>query len=265
MSRNKIDIGHNYPELLKAFSEHPMPNFIVDGEIIALEKGISSFKSLQQRMHIRTAKQNIPVYFCAFDITYYSQFLLKNLPLIKRKHILEALEFQEPIRYTTHILEQGEKFFIEACRLQWEGVIAKQADSPYVEGRSEFWLKFKCIQSQEFVIGGYTAPKGSRQGFGALLIGYYQEDALKYAGKVGTGFTDALLGEIYAQLRLLEIKQSPFSERIQEPYATWVKPQLIGEFNFTEWTREGKLRHPSFKGLRRDKSPLEVIREDKRF
>jgi len=160
-----------------------------------------------------------------------------------------------------HRNRDGESYFKEACKKGWEGVIAKRAASEYQHKRSADWLKFKCAEGQELVIGGFTAPKGSRIGFGALLVGYYEDGALHYAGKVGTGFDDEFLAEFRKRLDRLARKTSPFAEQIGEKDVTWVSPELVGEFGFTEWTRSGKLRHPRFLGLRWDKAPEEVVRE----
>jgi ATP-dependent DNA ligase len=151
--------------------------------------------------------------------------------------------------------------FSEACRKGWEGVIAKRADSPYRQTRSRDWLKFKCSAEQELVIGGFTAPKGSRTDLGALLVGYYEDGRLRYAGKVGTGFTRATLADLAARLEPLRRETSPFADEVRERTATWVEPRLVGEVGFSEWTRDGRLRHPKFLGLREDKPAEEVVRE----
>ena len=147
------------------------------------------------------------------------------------------------------------------CAKGWEGAIAKDFSSGYVGIRSRNWLKFKCVEDQELVIGGFTDPQGSRIGFGALLVGYYEGAKLRYAGKVGTGYDNETLENLSDELRSLEIKHSPFDEEIDENNVHWVKPKLVAEIGFTEWTKTGKLRHPRFKGLRRDKSAREVVRE----
>ena len=167
------------------------------------------------------------------------------------------------MRWTQHRNRDGEKFFVEACRKGWEGLIAKRADSPYVTTRSRDWLKFKCEHGQELVIGGFTAPRGSRVEFGALLLGYYRDGRLEYAGKVGTGFDTELLHSLGAQLRQLKRDDAPFSDpsAIKERNVTWVEPELVAEIGFTEWTRDQPPRHPRFLGLRDDKAASEVVRE----
>ena len=149
----------------------------------------------------------------------------------------------------------------EACRKGWEGLIAKRADSPYAKGRSRDWLKWKCDAQQELVIGGYTAPKGSRTELGALLMGYYERKKLRYAGKVGTGFTRETLADLARRLGPLRRDDSPFADEIKGRDITWVEPRLVDQVGFSEWTRDGRLRHPRFLGLREDKDAGEVVRE----
>jgi ATP-dependent DNA ligase len=156
----------------------------------------------------------------------------------------------------------SERRFAEACRSGWEGLIAKRADAPYVNGRSKHWLKLKCAWEQEFVIGGYTDPAGSRTDFGALLVGYYESGRLRYAGKVGTGFSAAVLRDLGARLREMETSTSPFDEVRPVPRGThWTRPELVAQVGFAEWTSDGRLRQPRFLGLRDDKRPSEVLRE----
>ena len=266
-SRNHKKINDSYPELEKAFESAERENFIADGEICAFESNNSSFSKLQGRMQIKDRKRaaltSIPVFYYFIDLLYIDRYLITNLPLRERKKILKSsFEFNDPLRFTSHRNENGVAYFEEACDKGWEGLIAKDAGASYSEGRSKKWLKFKCINRQEFVIGGYTEPEGSRQGFGALLIGYHEKDQLKYAGKVGTGYNDQLLNSLARKMQKIEIGESPFeSGAIKAKKVHWVKPKLIGEVEFTEWTRDGKLRHSSFIGLRDDKKPADVIKE----
>jgi bifunctional non-homologous end joining protein LigD len=183
--------------------------------------------------------------------------------LIWRKRLLRnTFHFTDPLRFTTHRVKDGEAAFRTACERGDEGVIAKRADAPYERRRSTNWLKLKCARDQEFVVGGYTAPKGSRVGLGALLLGYYDDSDLVYAGKVGTGFDDATLRSLHERLSRIEQSRPPFtSGLVREPGARWAKPQLVAQVGFTEWTRDGKLRHPRYIGLRTDKKPAEVVRE----
>jgi len=266
MSRNRKDVSTAYPELVDAFRRLPHADLIVDGEVVAFDGSRTSFERLQQRMQIRSEHDarlsRVPVYFYLFDVLYLDGKDLTALPLLERKRFLRhALPFEDPIRMTVHRVGEGETYYREACSKGWEGVIAKRADSSYQGGRSMDWLKFKCAQGQELVIGGFTEPQGSAQGLGALLVGYYAGDRFKYAGKVGTGFTVDVRLRLRARLDRLVRKNCPFDEDPRESGATWVAPRLVAEFAFSEWTRDGKLRHPSFRGLRDDRSPAQVVRE----
>jgi bifunctional non-homologous end joining protein LigD len=175
-----------------------------------------------------------------------------------------AFQFNAPLRYTPHRVRAGEAAYATACRRGDEGVIAKRADAPYEGRRSSNWLKFKCSRDQEFVIVGYTAPKGSRVGLGALLLGYHDGDDLVYAGKVGTGFDTATLRSLHKRLSRTEQDRTPISSGgVREPGAHWVRPTSVAQVAFSEWTRDGKLRHPRYLGLRTDKSPGDVVRESR--
>jgi DNA ligase D-like protein (predicted ligase) len=267
ISRNHKDISISYPEVRDALAMQDAPTFLVDGEIVAFEEGLSSFSALQGRMHVKDETEarsaDILVFYYLFDVLHIDGYDVTSLALRTRKSLLRRLfSYKDPLRYTQHRNEEGLAYYEEACSKGWEGIIAKDARSTYVQTRSRKWLKFKCIHQQEFVIGGYTEPKGERTGFGALLIGYYDDDALRYAGKVGTGFDDDLLESLGSRLASLERSASPFSDDVDESGAHWVEPKLVGEVGFTEWTGHGKLRHPRFLGLRRDKSPRDVVREE---
>jgi bifunctional non-homologous end joining protein LigD len=265
-SRNKILQNDRYPEIVEAVLRQKADNFIIDGEIVAFKGSLTSFSELQRRM--RTAaddalKASVPVFYYLFDLIYFESASLADLPLLKRKEILEAsFTFRDPLRFTPHRRTFGERYYAEACRLLWEGLIAKKADSLYRSGRSSDWLKFKCTRRQEFVIGGFTDSTSAANPFGALLLGYYDgEKKLSYAGKVGTGFGSAFFLEMKQKLRRLESKGSPFQRDVSEKGVHWVRPALVAEVEFTEWTPDGKLRHPSFMGLRADKSAREIVRE----
>lgn len=266
LSRNRKHIGRSYPELVEALQGQAPRDFVVDGEIVAFSGGRSSFSRLQQRMQIKDPEEarasGVSVIFYLFDILHLDGQDLDELPLRARKALLKrALEFERPLRFTSHRNGDGEAYFEEACEKGWEGVIAKRAEGSYRHGRSTDWLKFKCTHGQELVIGGFTEPQGSREGFGALLVGYYEGDKLRYAGKVGTGYDDAFLRDFRKQMDKLTRQSSPFADSVREKAATWIAPELVGEFGFTEWTSDGKLRHPRFLGLRRDKPAKDVVRE----
>jgi bifunctional non-homologous end joining protein LigD len=260
MSRTARRMNAEYPELVEALEREPSGDFIGDGEIVAFQNGVTSFSRLQRRM-----RERVPIYLYLFDLPCHEGEDLRPLPLRQRKaRLREAFRFEGRIRYTPHRNgEHGEEVYREACRKGLEGVIAKRADSPYRSGRSRDWLKLKCHAEQELVIGGFTAPKGSRTEFGALLVGYYDDGgALRYAGKVGTGFDRATLESLGARLRELEQDESPFEPFKPVPPGTrWVRPELVAQNGFAEWTRDGRLRHPRFLGLRDDKPAREVVRE----
>jgi bifunctional non-homologous end joining protein LigD len=188
---------------------------------------------------------------------------VRSLPLEERRDVLaDALRWRDPLRMTEQMTGDGAALLADACRDGWEGLIAKRLGTPYVSTRSRDWLKLKCTRSQELVIGGFTAPRGSRTDLGALLVGHFEGDRLRYAGKVGTGFTRAKLRELADRLGPLVRETSPFVPEKGIPRAaTWVEPELVGQFAFMEWTSDGRLRHPSFLDLRFDKAAREVVRE----
>jgi bifunctional non-homologous end joining protein LigD len=267
MSRNRLSANDRYPEIAEALAAQDAADFIVDGEVVAFEGNRTSFARLQRRMQVRdpnnARRSGVPVYYYVFDVLYAGGFDVTGLPLRDRKALLRGLfSFKDPVRFTAHRNADGVRYWEQACRRGLEGVIAKRADSPYVPGRSGHWLKFKCVNEQEFVIGGFTDPKGSRHDFGALLIGYHRDGDLVFAGKVGTGFDDETLRTLGRRLRALEQERPPFTAgRLPRKGVHWVRPELVGQIGFTEWTRDGQLRHPRFLGQRDDKAAREVVRE----
>ena len=267
-SRNRKRLDQRYPELVEALLNQAPTNFIADGEIVAFKSNVSSFEMLQQRMQVDHPSaqliRRVPVRLCLFDLIYLHQYDLRHLPLGGRKQLLRsAFQFRNPLRFTRHRDTEGEAYYQDACRRGWEGVIAKNADSLYLAGRSRDWLKFKCVKEQEFVIVGYTDPEGQRIGFGALLVGFYRANNLIYAGKVGTGYDTDTLKRLGIQLSRLQTRISPVtSTGLPRSGVHWVKPKLVAQIRFTEWTRDDKLRHPRFVGLRDDKTPDDVVRED---
>jgi bifunctional non-homologous end joining protein LigD len=259
LSRNNLSLDSRYPEIAGALQAEGCDRFAVDGEVVAFDGATTSFARLAQR-----AQRRVPVFFYVFDLMWLEGQDLRALPLRSRKRLLRAaLTFEPGVRLTPYRNEAGEALYEEACRKGWEGVVAKRAASPYRETRSRDWLKFKCEQGQELVIGGYTVPKGSRTDFGALLLGYYDGGELRYAGKVGTGFDQATLRDLGDRLRALRRVEPPFVDAaaIRPRSATWVEPKLVAQVGFTEWTRDGRLRHPRFLGLRDDKAAGQVVRE----
>jgi len=259
LSRNDLDLGGRYPEVREALVALPEAHFAVDGEVVAFDHGQTSFARLAQR-----GQRPVGVYYYLFDLLWLDGQDVRALELRARKRLLRsAVASGGALRLSSHRNRDGEAMFDHACRHGWEGVIAKRADSPYRDTRSRDWLKFKCEAGQELVIGGFTAPRGSRVELGALLLGYFDGDRLRYAGKVGTGFDRDTLHELGGRLRSLERGTPPFVDAgaITERGVTWVTPRLVAQVAFTEWTRAGRLRHPRFLGLREDKSADEVVRE----
>jgi bifunctional non-homologous end joining protein LigD len=268
MTRNQKEDTSTYPELSQALVVQQADDFIIDGEIVAFDGSQTSFSRLQQRLGVRHPGPDlvaaVPVYYFIFDVLWAQGRDVRPLPLLERKQLLrDLLRFEDPLRFTEHKDTDGEAYFSDACASGWEGLIAKRADSPYRPGRTKDWLKFKCESGQEFVIGGFTDPQGTRTGFGALLLGYYDPGhQLIYAGKVGTGFTQQTLDSLHATLAGLEQDRSPFAGgKLPRSGVHWVQPRLVAEVGFSEWTTAGELRHPRFQGLRDDKDPADVIRE----
>ena len=261
VSRTGRRMNHEDPTLVEALGRERSDDFVADGEIVAFENGITSFSRLQRR-----GRERVPVFLYLFDLPRHAGEDLRRLPLRQRKaRLRKAFEFGGPVRFNPHRNgEHGEELYREACEKGLEGVIAKRADSPYLSGgRSRDWLKLKCHAEQELVIGGYTAPKGSRTEFGALLVGYYDDGGtLRYAGKVGTGYNTTLLQAMTKQLEKLEQDESPFDGPPPvRKNVHWVKPRMVVQIGFAEWTRDGRLRHPRFLGIRDDKAPRDVRRE----
>jgi DNA ligase D-like protein (predicted ligase) len=266
MTRNRNDVGSTYPELVDAIAGQPARRLIADGEVVAFDGNLTSFSRLQGRMQIddetRARDSGIRVFLYLFDLLHFEGRDVARCALRDRKRVLKhALQFADPLRYTPHRNEEGEALFEDACARGWEGLIAKDGTAPYVHGRTRKWLKFKCGHGQEFVIGGFTEPSGARKGFGALLLGVHEAGELRYAGKVGTGFDDRHLRDLREKLDARRRETSPFRDEVGEA-AHWVRPDLVAEVGFAEWTRAGKLRHPRFLGLRRDKPAEDVHRED---
>jgi bifunctional non-homologous end joining protein LigD len=257
LSRNDLSLNGRFPEVVEALEADDATDLVLDGEVVAFDRAQTSFARLQQRGERPTS-----VFFYVFDLIYLAGHDVTALPLRTRKSLLrQAVSFHGPLRLTAHRNRDGEEMFREACRKGWEGLIAKRAASPYVRGRSRDWLKFKCSAEQELVIGGFTAPRGSRTDLGALLLGYYQDGRLRYAGKVGTGFGRAELHRLARLLEPLRRDDSPFADEVRERGVTWVEPELVAEVGFSEWTRDGRLRHPRYLGLREDKAAGDVVRE----
>ena len=263
LTRNGLDWTEKYESLVPAFRRLKTKDAIIDGEIVALdEKGRSSFQALQAAL--KNPKRSQLVFF-AFDLLRLNGRDLTEEPLLERKKLLKKLIASgrtDLLRYSEHWAGDGKGVLKASCGLELEGIVSKRVDLPYESGRGAGWVKSKCTHGQEFVIGGYTLPKGSRTGFGALLLGVNEKGKLRYVGRVGTGFDTKLLHDIKAKLKTLEVSDSPFD--LASPKGReirWVKPKLVANVEFTEWTEDGVLRHPTFQGLRQDKAPREVVLE----
>jgi bifunctional non-homologous end joining protein LigD len=274
LSSNAKDFTARYPEITEGISSLRARSAIIDGEIVALDdEGRSSFQLLQA---IELGEERPPIAFYAFDLLSLDGVKCLDEPLSSRRERLASIlrDAKEPIRYSAEIGGDPRRLLKEIARRGLEGIMGKERDSVYEPGRrSRSWIKLKCIHEQEFVIGGYTPPEGTRSHFGALLVGYYEKEELRFAGKVGTGFNEALLKSLHRKMRALSREACPFADM---PGTTrsrwskkagsretlhWVEPRIVCQLRFTEWTRDGKLRHPVFLGVREDKDPREVVRE----
>jgi bifunctional non-homologous end joining protein LigD len=275
LSRNDRDVTVSYPELPQLGETLGSAQLLLDGEIVSFdERGRPSFGILQQRMHVGTAGQArtlaaaAPAVLLLFDVLHLDGRSLLDLLYWQRREILEELELNGPSWQTPAAFDGAGPRAVAASRAQGlEGVMAKRRSSRYFPGRrSPDWVKVKNIRTQELVIGGWSVGQGRRAGtIGSLLLGLPADGALRYAGQVGTGFTGAILDDLSRRLARLERKTSPFDPpvpRADARDARWVTPRLVGEVAFTEWTADGRLRHPSWRGLRPDKSAGEVVRED---
>ena len=271
-SRNALDWSQKFPDIGKAmnlrFDNRPV---VLDGEIVVGENGASSFHALQSALSdVDTSKAR----YMVFDVLYYDGLDLRPLPLTERRAALEQILEVFPPKGRVQIskLLRGEAAaaLTKACSAGGEGIICKRRDASYTSGRGHNWVKVKCGKRQEFVVVGYSEPKGSRMGIGALLLGVYERGkVLRYAGRVGTGFSTSDLAALRTQLAKLQVAQSPLHASVDlntvkdAGRVNWVHPEVVAEVSFTEWTSEGLLRHPVFQGLREDKKPTAVKRENK--
>ncbi|WFU39198.1 non-homologous end-joining DNA ligase [Bradyrhizobium sp. CB82] len=258
-SRNGKIISHSYVEVAKAL-EGANGDAVIDGELVAIGKdGVSHFQLLQNAL-----RHEAKLLYCAFDLMFANGEDLRALPLLERKKRLKAiLPRHKLIAFSNHRKAKGTKFFAEAERRHLEGIMAKRADSPYASGRrTADWLKVKTAQRQEVVIAGFTAPRRTRPFFGALVLAVREEDAWRYIGHVGTGFSHQVLEQLHSKLMKLKTAKSPFPAKIKdERVTTWVRPSLVAEVKFAEWTSKGELRQPVYLGLRSDKKAKDVVRE----
>jgi bifunctional non-homologous end joining protein LigD len=261
-SRNGLDWTDRFPEIATLLANLPATAALLDGEVIALTRGGSSnFGDLQEAL---SRGRTAGLVYQVFDLLHLDGYDLTAVAQIDRKRslaaLLEAAGFvgSARVRYTDHILGKGPAFHHQACRLGLEGIVSKRSGARYGEGRNTHWLKIKCTRHEELVVGGYTDPGGSRSGFGSLLLGYYRDGALVYGGRVGSGFSERQLRALHRRLRDLETADCPFARAPAVRGAHWVKPDLVAEVAFTEWTRDGLLRHPTFRGLRDDRDAAEI-------
>ena len=264
-TRSGLDWTHRMAAVAREVSKLAVESAILDGEVVVLTaNGQSSFAALQAAFE-EGAKH--PLTYFVFDLLHLNGHNLRQQPLTERKGILsemlETLEDQGTVRYGQHIQAEGKPIFDEACRMQAEGIVSKRADSAYVSGRSKSWLKIKCERRQEFVVGGFTKPSNGTEGIGALLLGYYEDKKLVYAGRTGTGFTQANGRKLRQQLEEMRQTKMPFVDvpGSAAKGALWVRPELVAEVQFSTWTADNLVRQASFKGLREDKKPTEVHRE----
>ena len=266
-SRTAKDLTSTYPEVVEALAGQPGGTFALDGEVVALAGDATSFGRLQQRLGVvrppAALIAAVPVVYFAFDALELGGEDLRARPLAERRERLAgALAAGNAVRLTEAWRDDSRRRFADACAAGWEGLIAKRADAPYRSGRSRDWLKLKCTAEQELVIGGWTDPTGTREELGALLVGYYEDGVLRYAGKVGTGYDRRTLRELGPRLRGLETAEPPFADARPVPRGThWARPELVAQIGFAEWTSGGRLRQPRFLGLRDDKRPEDVVRE----
>ena len=267
-SRTGNDLTRTYPEVGGAVAAQRPRGLLLDGEVVAYDGDQTSFGRLQRRLGVRRPSAELmashPVVYCVFDLLEIDGVDLTGRPLLERRaRLVKAIRPRTALQVSEAWRGDSERRFSAACRSGWEGLIAKRVDAPYIRGRSKDWLKLKCTSGQEFVIGGYTDPAGSRTDFGALLVGYYENGRLVYTGKVGTGYSKSTLSTLGARLRRLKTPTSPFIEVRPTPRRThWTSPELVAQVGFAEWTRDSRLRQPRFLGLRDDKLPDDVLREE---
>ena len=276
LSRNQKDLAAKFPDVSQAVSAMQVADAILDGEIVALDsEGRSSFQLLQA---FELREKRPPIFFYVFDLVRLDGRDLKNQPLEQRKSLLEKVLQKAPrvIRFSSSLGGEARELLKRAEAMGLEGLVGKRVGSLYESGRrSGAWIKLKVQRQQEFVIGGYTKPGGTRKYFGSVLVGFYENRNLKFCGKVGTGFNTALLRDLHTKFQTIARKDCPFVNLPEQragrfgagvtnaamKRCLWVKPKLVCEVKFSEWTRDGKLRQPVFLGLRTDKQPREVARE----
>lgn len=273
VSRNQLEMTGQYPELANIAASVRATNAILDGEIVALdEHGISRFQLLQRRLGRKNAGEigrlasTTRLAYYVFDVLYHDGLDLTPCSLLNRKTVLESiLQPSKNVLYSDHIIGEGEKLYEAIAKVPLEGIIAKRLESTYVQKRTSDWLKIKTTVESEVVVGGYTQPRNSRSYFGALVVGLYQDGELHYVAHTGGGFNQQTLEHVYKLMQPLKVKDSPFLDtpKTNEP-VQWIKPKLVAQVKFSEWTADRRMRQPVFLGLRTDKKPLECIFETKK-
>lgn len=262
-TRYRADAEQFYPELWDALARFHLDDFVVDGEVVALDAGRSSYARLRQRKYLDDPTSGgIDVVYYVFDVLYADGLELRALPLRQRKRILRALfPYQDPVRFTNHRVGSGEAFWREACDRGWEGVIGKHGAEPYGGPTARHWCKLKCTSAQEMVVGGYTEPTRRQHPFGTLVLGYYDRDRLVYAGQVDAGFDPLTADYLARELPAREVDESPFDSPVPAERVHFVRPELVAQVRFRAWTPEGTVHEPTFAGLRDDKPAGLVVRE----
>jgi bifunctional non-homologous end joining protein LigD len=270
-SRRPRELTEDFPEIANALAKLPPKQFVMDGEIVAFDaEGRTSFQILQNR-----GQEKIKTHFILFDLIQLNGKSLISVPLVERRAQLQKLlaKAREPLKFSESLEASPRRIWAEIKKLGLEGVVAKRLDSKYEPGRrGGAWVKVKAQNEQEFVIGGYTPPQGSRKFFGSILVGYYENGKLMFASGVGSGFTHRTLETLFKQFQKLRIQNCPFANlpwrksrggfsMADMRRATWLEPKLVCQVKFFEWTRDGNLRQPVFLGLREDKKAIEVLRE----
>lgn len=269
-TRNGKDWTEKFPNLSAALKLLPVTSGILDGEVVVVDKaGRSSFQKLQHALGRGGQGKPTAFGFEIFDLIYLDGYSLTQTPLRERKAVLEQLlagsKANGPLRFSDHVAGNGAQFFKEACGYGLEGIVSKLAGAPYESTRSSNWQKTKCLKRQEFVIVGYTPSKKAFPGFGSLVLGVYEQGKLVYSGRVGTGFSIKQRLELQQKLDRISQPSLPFAVKPKDPglrETHWATPQLVAEVEFAEWTNDGLIRHPSFQGLREDKKPTDVVREE---
>lgn len=267
LSRNRIRQDDVYPEVVDALADGVAVDAVLDGEVVAYDDdGATSFARLQQRMHVhdehRSRRSPVSVTFVLFDVLWVAGRDVRDLPLVDRRRLLASVVEPDDVLELVETLDGDvDDLLARAERDGWEGLIAKRATSRYQGRRSRDWLKLKVVRQQEMVVVGWTDPAGGRLHLGALLLGYHDDGVLRYGGKVGTGFDAAALRDLRARLDPLAVDAPPVVDPPREPTAHWVRPELVAQVGFGEWSDAGRLRHPRYVGLRVDKDPADVTRE----